>query len=165
MTESSFPADMVAWTAMPSPLGTLYLARTHEGLAQVRLAEGEGSPMDDDRLLAEARHQLEQYFAGNRRHFDLPLDLTAISATPFQRRVWSATREIPYGTAQSYGELAESIGSPRAARAVGQALGRNPLLIVVPCHRVVRSDGGLGGFGAGLDNKRALLTLEGHLQD
>jgi methylated-DNA-[protein]-cysteine S-methyltransferase len=156
---------MVAWTTMPSPLGTLYLARAPEGLAQVRLVDGEEvSCSEDDPLLAEARRQLEQYFAGDLWHFDLPLDLTTGSSTPFQRRVWSTTRQIPYGAVRSYGEIARAIDNPRAARAVGQALGRNPLLIVIPCHRVLRSDGGLGGFGAGLDNKRALLTLEGYLE-
>jgi methylated-DNA-[protein]-cysteine S-methyltransferase len=87
------------------------------------------------------------------------------SSTQFQRRVWLATRQIPYGDVRSYGEIARAIDSPHAARAVGQALGRNPLLIVVPCHRVLRSDGDLGGFGAGLGKKRALLTLEGYLED
>ncbi|MEA3407516.1 MAG: methylated-DNA--[protein]-cysteine S-methyltransferase [Chloroflexota bacterium] len=165
MTSASLQEGMVACTTMPSPLGMLCLARSREGLAQVRLANTEAPCGGDDPLLAEARHQLEQYFAGNRRRFDLPLDLRATSSTPFQRRVWQATRQIPYGAVRSYGEIARAIDSPRAARAVGQALGRNPLLIVVPCHRVVRSDGGLGGFGAGLDNKRALLTLEGYLKD
>ncbi len=165
MSSPSPQKGRVAWITMPSPLGTLYLARTQEGLAQVRLADEEGTHRGDDPLLAEAGCQLEQYFAGTRRRFDLPLDMTSAPSTPFQRRVWAATQEISYGTVRSYGEIAEAVGSPRAARAVGQALGRNSLLIIVPCHRVVRSDGGLGGFGAGLDNKRALLTLEGYLQD
>lgn len=165
MTRIPLHEDVIARTTMPSPLGTLCLARTREGLAQVCLADGKEFSLGDDPLLTKARHQLEQYFAGDRQRFDLPLDMTAASPTPFQRRVWSGTQEIPYGAVQSYGKLAEAVGSPRAARAVGQALGRNPLLIVVPCHRILRSDGDLGGFGAGLDNKRALLTLEGYLQD
>lgn len=98
------------------------------------------------------------YFDGRRQDFSDALDLTA--ATPFQRRVWLAARLIPYGETRSYRQLAVSIGQPGAARAVGQALARNPLAIIVPCHRVLKADGGLGGFGGGAEMKRHLLSLE-----
>ena len=109
------------------------------------------------RLLAEAARQLEEYFAGRRRHFDLPLDVTG---TEFQRRVWKAVSEIPYGQTMTYAQLAAHIGSPRAFRAVGAANGANPVSILVPCHRVVASGGGLGGYSGGLDLKKRLLALE-----
>jgi len=102
-------------------------------------------------------HQLDAYFAGALRRFTLPL---APDGSPFQLRVWAALLDIPYGQTESYGELAERIGSPGAARAVGLANGKNPIGIVIPCHRVVGSDGNLTGYGGGLDRKRQLLDLE-----
>jgi len=102
--------------------------------------------------------RIADYFDGHRQDFSDALDLTA--ATPFQRRVWLAARLIPYGETRSYRQLAASIGRPGAARAVGQALARNPLAIIVPCHRVLKADGGLGGFGGGPEMKRYLLSLE-----
>ena len=104
-----------------------------------------------------AADQLDAYFAGQRTCFDLPL---APCGSEFQQRVWAALQEIPYGETESYGELATRIGSPGAARAVGLANGKNPIGIVIPCHRVVGSDGSLTGYGGGLDAKRALLDLE-----
>jgi len=104
-----------------------------------------------------AADQLEAYFAGELTAFDLPL---APRGSEFQQRVWAALREIPYGETESYGDLAERIGSPGAARAVGLANGKNPISIVIPCHRVVGSDGSLTGYGGGLDRKRQLLDLE-----
>jgi methylated-DNA-[protein]-cysteine S-methyltransferase len=104
-----------------------------------------------------AADQLDAYFAGSLTRFTLPL---APRGSPFQQRVWSALQDIPYGTTESYGELAERIGSPGAARAVGLANGKNPIGIVIPCHRVVGSDGNLTGYGGGLDRKRQLLDLE-----
>lgn len=104
-----------------------------------------------------AADQLDAYFAGRLTSFDLPL---APHGSGFQRRVWAALQEIPYGQTQSYGELAVRVGSPGAARAVGLANGRNPIGIVIPCHRVVGSDGSLTGYGGGLERKRALLDLE-----
>ena len=103
--------------------------------------------------------QLEAYFAGQRREFDLPIDFGTM--TSFQRRVLTATRAVPAGRVLSYGEIAKRIGKPAASRAVGQALGHNPMPIVLPCHRVVASDGGLGGYTGGLAIKRKLLALEG----
>ncbi|HZN88571.1 MAG TPA: methylated-DNA--[protein]-cysteine S-methyltransferase [Thermoleophilaceae bacterium] len=108
-------------------------------------------------MLADTRRQLSEYFAGERTTFELPL---SAGGTPFQQRVWRALAEIPYGETVSYGELAAAIGAPGAARAVGLANGRNPIPIVVPCHRVVGSDGRLTGYGGGLERKRVLLALE-----
>jgi methylated-DNA-[protein]-cysteine S-methyltransferase len=116
----------------------------------------DGDPADAA-VLAWAAHQLAEYFDGRRQDFDLPVEL---AGTPFQRRVWDALRGIGYGETVSYGELADQIGQPTAARAVGLANGRNPVSIIVPCHRVVGSDGSLTGYGGGIDNKRILLDLE-----
>ena len=107
--------------------------------------------------VGEAIRQLGEYFAKMRVEFDLPL---ATEGTPFQRSVWRVLREIPYGATISYGELARRVGNPKASRAVGSANGKNPLPIVIPCHRVIASDGTLGGFGGGLPAKEALLALE-----
>ncbi len=104
--------------------------------------------------------QLGEYFAGRRRRFDLPLDP---QGTPFQRAVWRALVEVPWGETRSYGDLARTVGQPGAARAIGGAMNRNPIAIVVPCHRIVGSDGRLTGYGAGIDRKRVLLALEGTL--
>jgi methylated-DNA-[protein]-cysteine S-methyltransferase len=111
----------------------------------------------DDPLLVEAADQLRAYFAGELREFDLPL---APRGTAFQRRVWDAVSAIPFGATASYAEIAAVIGTPSACRAVGAANGRNPLPVIVPCHRVVGSTGALTGYGGGLERKRALLDLE-----
>ena len=110
-------------------------------------------------VLDAAAAQLEAYFAGTLRAFDLPL---RFEGTPFQRLVWGALQDIPFGATISYGELASRVGRPGAARAVGRAVGQNPLAIIVPCHRVVGADGGLTGYGGGLEAKAALLSLEGY---
>jgi methylated-DNA-[protein]-cysteine S-methyltransferase len=112
-------------------------------------------------LLAEAAAQLEAYFGGRLRRFDLPLDL---GGSAFQRQVWDQLLAIPYGETRTYAEVAVAIGHPSAVRAVGSANGQNPVAIIVPCHRVVRTGGGLGGYGGGLEAKRALLDLEGDRQ-
>ena len=109
-------------------------------------------------LLQEAEEQLNEYFAGARREFDLPL---APKGTPFQKAVWAEMCRIPYGETRTYGQLAQAIGSPKAVRAVGLANGANPVGVVVPCHRVIGSDGSLTGYGGGLERKRWLLTHEG----
>jgi methylated-DNA-[protein]-cysteine S-methyltransferase len=111
----------------------------------------------DDTLFAEAEDQLKAYFVGELREFTLPLRL---DGTPFQRTVWDELRKIPYGERRTYGELAEALGNPTASRAVGLANGRNPIGIIVPCHRVVGADGSLTGYGGGLDRKRRLLDFE-----
>jgi methylated-DNA-[protein]-cysteine S-methyltransferase len=121
----------------------------------------DGAPAADP-VLAEAARQLDAYFAGDLREFSLPL---RPSGTPFQLSVWEALREIPYGETATYGDLARSVGRPTAARAVGRANGQNPLPIVVPCHRVIGTDGTLTGYAGGLSFKQALLALEsGHRQ-
>lgn len=121
-------------------------------------AEAEREANDQDALvLAEAERQLEEYFAGRRRSFDLPL---ALEGTAFQRRVWEALLNVGYGETVTYGQLADQLGQPTAARAVGLANGRNPVSIIVPCHRVIGSNGSLTGYGGGISNKQRLLDLE-----
>ena len=150
-------------TVVDSPIGPLTLAAGEEGLAALYMdaqrygpaLEPAGSP--GAAPLAEAARQLEEYFAGDRTEFDLPL---APRGTDFQQRVWALLREIPFGETTTYGALAERLGNPRTVRAVGLANGRNPLSIVVPCHRVIGADGSLVGFGGGLERKRALLAHE-----
>jgi methylated-DNA-[protein]-cysteine S-methyltransferase len=117
----------------------------------------------DDPRLDSLKRKLQHYFDGQRVLFDEPLDLG--EATAFQRRVWLAVRDIPYGETRSYGQIARQVGSPGAARAVGQAMAANPLPIVVPCHRVIGSDGDLRGFGGGLDLKQRLLEMERALKE
>jgi methylated-DNA-[protein]-cysteine S-methyltransferase len=144
-----------------SPVGELKLLGGDAGLRAVLFAR-EAAPADavedPHPVLDAAARQLAEWFAGERTVFDLPLDLAA--ATAFQRRAWLALAEIPYATTRSYGEQARRLGMPRAARAVGAANGRNPLSIVLPCHRLVGADGSLTGFSGGLDVKRALLAHE-----
>jgi methylated-DNA-[protein]-cysteine S-methyltransferase len=144
-----------------TPIGRLILVAGDAGLRAVLFA-GDTPPPDavtgPHPVLDDAARQLDEWFAGARTAFDLPLDLVA--ATAFQRRAWLALAEIPYATTRSYGEQARMIGAPRAARAVGAANGRNPLPIVLPCHRLVGADGALTGFGGGLEVKRALLEHE-----
>ena len=143
-----------------SPLGWMGLAAEDGAIIRLYLP-GQGVPRIMTRetpLLAEGKRQLEEYFAGRRRDFDLPL---APHGTPFQLKCWQALREIPYGTVLSYGELARRVDCPKGFRAVGMANHCNPIPIIVPCHRVVGSDGSLTGFASGLDHKRALLELEG----
>ena len=141
--------------------GRLYLEEREGALSRVRFFRPEELlPLDVQAvspLLHEACDQLDAYFAGRLRSFDLPL---APQGTDFQRRVWDELRRIDWGQTHSYGEVACAVGSPRGARAVGMACNRNPLLIVVPCHRVIGADGSLVGFGEGLELKRRLLTLE-----
>jgi O-6-methylguanine DNA methyltransferase len=161
------------WTRFePLPKFPIHLAATRRGLYRLSLAvssktfarelaadSGEMEwKREDHSLLQEATRQLTRYFRGNLREFRLPLDLRG---TAFQKRVWKALLRIPYGETRSYADVAKAIGSPKAVRAVGGANGANPVAIIVPCHRVIASDGTLGGFGSGLDCKRKLLTLEG----
>lgn len=117
----------------------------------------EGIPLKKTELLSRAERQLEEYFQGKRKIFELPL---RYGGTEFQRQVWEALLAIPYGETVSYQEIARRVGRERAVRAVGTAIGRNPLGIVIPCHRVIGKDGGLHGFGGGLENKKMLLELE-----
>lgn len=156
------------YTYVESPVGPLLVAAADDGLHAIEfhvsrhpVARGEDDWVEGDHpLLRLAAAQLREYFAGTRRTFDLPL---APDGTAFQRRVWQALATIPYGQTVSYAELASRVGKPSASRAVGAANGRNPLPIVLPCHRVIGADGSLTGFGGGLPTKRFLLELEGAL--
>jgi methylated-DNA-[protein]-cysteine S-methyltransferase len=155
---------MTCSVEMPSPVGPLLLAADGGGLREIRFggvrppeADGQGRERD---VLRQAREQLDAYFAGDLRHFDLPL---APRGTRFQLAVWKALRDIPYGETWSYADLARRLDRPTATRAVGAANGRNPLPIVIPCHRVIGADGSLTGYGGGLPIKRHLLRLEGAL--
>ncbi len=142
---------------MPSRLGPLVLLGRDRRLAAIEM--GADAEPADDGSLAAARTQLEAYFAGELLAFDLDMDLNP-PGTQFDRRVWDAVRAIPYGTTVSYGRLAARLGAPRAARAVGHANGRNPLPIVIPCHRLVGADGSLTGYRYGTERKRLLLEHE-----
>lgn len=139
-----------------TPMGPLTLFAEENCLAA--LVFGDYGGYDHLPLFEETRRQLEEYFSGTRQNFDLPLNP---SGTAFQRRVWRALLDIPYGTALSYRELARRADCPKGYRAVGQANGKNPIPILIPCHRVIGADGTLGGYSAGLDRKRFLLELEG----
>jgi methylated-DNA-[protein]-cysteine S-methyltransferase len=155
----------LAYKFVESPVGTLKLVASDKGLAAI-LWEND-SPrrvpltglVENDRhpVLLKAERQLEEYFAGSRQAFDLPLDMRG---TTFQKDVWEALLAIPYGETRSYGQLAKQLGRPSASRAVGAANGRNPISIVVPCHRVIGSSGKLTGFAGGLDVKARLLDME-----
>ena len=158
----------IVQTRYESPLGSMILAATDKGLAglwflgQRHLPDHANWPFaSQNPHLHEAAAQLDEYFAGARSHFDLPLDLQG--GTPFQQSVWQALLHIPAGRTTSYGVLSSRIGNPAAVRAVGAAVGRNPVSIVVPCHRVLGADGGLTGYAGGLERKSALLQLEGAL--
>jgi methylated-DNA-[protein]-cysteine S-methyltransferase len=149
---------------MRSEVGSLYLVASGRGLRGI-FWEKQSAPLapslkasgEETRVLAETARQLERYFAGKLRQFDLPLDPIG---TPFQLRVWAELRRIPYGETRSYREVARAIRNENAVRAVGTANGRNPLSIVVPCHRVIASNGGLAGYAGGLERKAKLLDLE-----
>jgi methylated-DNA-[protein]-cysteine S-methyltransferase len=144
-----------------SPVGELTLMSNGNALTAVlfenpRYALPE-QPRGDDKIIASTRRQLDQYFAGKLKSFDLPL---APQGTPFQQRVWQALQAIPYGVTRSYGEQAKAIGNPAAVRAVGLANGRNPISIIIPCHRVIGANGTLTGYGGGIERKQFLLDLE-----
>ena len=152
-----------AYTLHPSPLGDILLARNDAGISHIVFQEGTTALtpkpgwIQDPTAFEDIAVQLDAYFAGELTDFDLPL---APEGTSFQLTVWEALKSIPYGETISYGELAQEIGRPTASRAVGAANGRNPLPIVIPCHRVIGQDGSLTGYGGGLRFKKALLSLE-----
>ena len=149
---------MKRFVVVQSPVGDLTLTEENGALTGLyfgrRSLEGEEGLTA---LLERTSRQLEEYFAGKRKQFDLPLSLRG---TEFQRQVWAALRDIPYGETRSYGQIAQAVGRPKAVRAVGMANHRNPISIIVPCHRVVGADGSLTGYGGGLENKKFLLALE-----
>jgi methylated-DNA-[protein]-cysteine S-methyltransferase len=151
------------YTTMESPIGELLLVGDGDSLSGMYMQDGRKPKtiapgwQESAAPLADARTQLEEYFAGNRTTFEIPL---AAQGAPFEREVWHALEEIPYGETVSYGEIARRVGQPAAARAVGTANGRNPIAVIVPCHRVIGADGTLTGYGGGLERKRLLLELE-----
>ncbi len=156
---------MNTFSHLESPIGRLLLTSDATNLTGLYMESSRKALSTEDwkengavEPLAAARRQLEEYFAGTRRAFDLPLRL---QGTDFQRRVWRELDEIPYGVTWSYGQLARRIGNPSASRAVGLANGRNPISILVPCHRVIGADGSLTGYGGGLERKQWLLAHEG----
>ncbi|GAA4319955.1 methylated-DNA--[protein]-cysteine S-methyltransferase [Streptomyces venetus] len=150
-------------TVTDSPYGPLTLVADDGVLCGLYMTDQRHRPPEetfgtrDDTLFAQAEEQLKAYFAGELREFTVELRLTG---TPFQRTVWDRLRRIPYGETRTYGELADALGAPTASRAVGLANGRNPVGIIVPCHRVVGANGSLTGYGGGLDRKRRLLAFE-----
>ncbi len=165
---------MIQRTTVKTPLGLIGLAVSETGVTAIDLGAARRTrkkhratvrPGKEDRrtagLLADAQAQLEEYFSGKRRAFSIPVDLSA--GTAFQRKVWRAITRIPFGRVRSYRWVAARVGGKQYARAVGMALGANPVPIVIPCHRVIAQDGSLGGFSCGLPIKRRLLKLEGTL--
>jgi methylated-DNA-[protein]-cysteine S-methyltransferase len=151
------------FTTFESPIGELLAVGDGRALHGLYMQEGKTAATvragweRADKTFAELRLQLADYFAGRRRAFEVPL---AMIGSPFQRRVWRALQDIPYGETTSYGEVARRIGVPSASRAVGVANGRNPVAVIVPCHRVIGADGGLTGYGGGVERKQFLLDLE-----
>ena len=164
----------IAYADVDSPLGTLLAARTSRGLACLayedlhrdawleRLARLSPRMLEAPARLDDVRRELDEYFTGKREAFDLPLDLSLVRG-PFGRRILEATAAIPFGAVSTYRGVAEAAGNAAAVRAAGNALGANPIPIVVPCHRVLRSGGAIGGYAGGPERKRWLLTLEGAL--
>ena len=160
---------MIRYTRFESPLGPVVAVASDAGLMHVDFVGAKYErPIGRDWVedasapaLRACREQLGEYFAGRRKDFDLPL---AAAGSDFQKRVWQEIARVPYGQTITYGELAKRAGAPGQARAAGAATGRNPLGIVVPCHRIMGADGGLTGYAGGLERKRGLLELEGALQ-
>lgn len=164
---------VVYYDGILSPIGEVWVAGSEQGLWKIDLLTSEeqfladlrkitpSKPIRDARKFTEIEGMLEEYFRGNKVIFDIPLDL---NGTEFQKDVWRAIYKVPFGRLSSYGRIAEEIGRPRAVRAVGNAVGANPLPIVIPCHRIIRADGGLGGYGRGIDLKLYLLSIEGIIE-
>ena len=158
------------YSRMSSPIGPLVIGVSDKGLAIIEWDRGDfpkgrlartADWQESEERTAVARRELREYFAGKRRIFDVTLDL---HGTEFQKKCWRALLKIPYGETRTYAQIAKAVGNPRGFRAVGMANHDNPVPIIVPCHRVLASDGTLGGYGGGLDMKRKLLELEGALQ-
>jgi O-6-methylguanine DNA methyltransferase len=162
--------NLTRFTELESPIGVLRLTGTERGLTGLYMHTHRHAPGEieqsgwtrDDGLFRRAIAELASYFAGRSTSFDVPIDHEAMGGTPFQQRVWSELAKIPFGVTISYGELANRIGNPKAVRAVGLANGRNPISIIVPCHRVIGANGTLTGYGGGLERKRWLLDFERH---
>lgn len=161
---------MIRYTLIPSPIDELLVVADGDAIVSLQMATHRGETRqidphwtrdDHDPLLERAAAQLDEYFARRRLAFDLPL---RPAGTEFQRRVWNALLEITFGQTMSYGELATTLGDANASRAVGLANGRNPIAIIIPCHRVIGADGSLTGFGGGIERKRFLLEMEGAIR-
>jgi methylated-DNA-[protein]-cysteine S-methyltransferase len=166
------PGPRATYTKLQTPVGSLFVASSERGVCEIGFATGHSEeefrhllerrglwPQRDDHAVAPVTEQLKEYFAGRRSQFQVPLDFSGLS--PFTRSVLDATAEVPFGQVQTYRQIAERIGRPRATRAVGNALHRNPIPLIVPCHRIVRSDLSLGGYAGGVSMKEQLLRLEG----
>jgi len=161
--------SLIYYTRYPSPIGEILIALTEKGICSLALSQNEDEfvqslskefatkPIRDDEKFQRVRGMLDSYFEGKSVEFDAPFDLRG---TDFQRRVWAEISKIGYGKTRSYGSIAKAVGRPRASRAVGNAVGSNPVPLIIPCHRVIHSDGTLGGFGGGLPLKKRLLKLE-----
>ena len=157
------------YTSFNSPIGKIHLAATEKGLCEVGISEREKrfvkslqktykiKPVKDDAAFKELVKLLKRYFNGERIKIDIPFDF---QGTDFEKKVWKALLKIPYGKTKTYGEIAREIGLPNGARAVGNACGKNPIPIIIPCHRVVASNGGLGGYTGGIGIKKKLLKIE-----
>lgn len=164
---------LIRWHTFETPFGAMYVAATDHGLARISWQQpshdafvqqmeerfSDRLVVHDPDALAETERQLREYFNGERARFDLPVDLSSLSE--FEQAVLQATARIPFGEVVAYSDLARRVGNPKASRAVGNALNHNPVAIVVPCHRVVRRDGSLGGYGGGVEFKKRLLGIEG----
>ena len=157
------------YTSFNSPIGKIHLAATEKGLCEVGISESEKrfvkslqktykiKPVKDDAAFKDIVRLLKRYFNGERIKIDIPFDF---QGTDFEKKVWKALLKIPYGKTKTYGEIAKEIGLPNGARAVGNACGKNPIPIIIPCHRVVASNGGLGGYTGGIGIKKKLLKIE-----
>ncbi|MFT4855616.1 MAG: methylated-DNA-[protein]-cysteine S-methyltransferase [Algoriphagus sp.] len=141
-----------------SPLGNIFLSIQDDSISELRFTTEEVSIEPFNSLLSEAKKQLDEYFSGKRKSFNLPV---LLSGTPFQYQVWSAVNKIPFGETTSYLKLSQALGKPAAIRAVGAAIGANPILVIIPCHRIIGTNGQLTGYAGGLDRKEKLLELEG----
>jgi methylated-DNA-[protein]-cysteine S-methyltransferase len=142
-----------------SPFGNILLESREGCLSCLRFTDEQTDGEIFDQVLLSAKEQLEEYFAGKRKNFDMPIGL---GGTDFQRKVWMEVAKIPFGQTTTYMKLSQKLGNPAAIRAVGAAIGANPILVILPCHRILGSDGSLTGYAGGLDRKKALLELEGH---
>ncbi len=144
---------------IPSTLGNILINSQEGCLSELRFTDESVTDELLDEVESETKRQLDEYFAGNRKIFDIPIGL---GGTDFQRKVWMAVNEIPFGQTTTYRKISQKLGNPAAIRAVGAAIGANPILIVLPCHRIIGTNGQLTGYAGGLDRKRSLLDLEGH---
>jgi methylated-DNA-[protein]-cysteine S-methyltransferase len=148
----------IYYETFESPLGVLFLVFSGKMLAEIRFESEEKPPYPKGKGPEQFRKQLKDYFSGALKEFHLPVQV--LSGTDFEKKVWLSLKEVPYGETRTYKWLAERVGSPKGSRAVGQALSRNPIPIVLPCHRVIESDGSLGGYSGGVGIKRRLLDME-----